>query len=128
MSECMQHPETQKQDATLRVHPEIERLCRRHGVRPVLMAALEALLRSAHHDRRLTPESMENLMVCERAEILPTGDGDVLVRLVRGERKGFLHFENDIARFGTASLAWAFIGRYREDLLPAPTEERWGNA
>jgi hypothetical protein len=106
---------------TINTDPRIKRLCDQYGTSRVIAAALEVMRRRG---RNLTAQSMENLLVCERAEFLPTHDGDVLVRLARGERKGFLHFEDDIARFSTRAKAEGFVRRYREDLV----NERGRNA
>ena len=103
-------------DISIDVHPEIKRLCDQYDVRPVLLAALEAMRQRAG-GQRLTAQSIENLLVCDQVEFLATKDGGVLVRLIRGERLGLLHFEDDIARFDTRRDAAALVRRYRADLV-----------
>lgn len=99
---------------TINADPRIKRLCDQYGTRRVIAAALEVVRRRSSN---LTAQSMENLLICERAEFLPTSDGDVLVRLSRGKRKGFLHYEEDIARFASRAEAEGFVRHFRADLV-----------
>jgi len=42
---------------------------------------------------------------------------EVVRRLSRGERKGFLHYEEDIARFASLAEAEGFVRHFRADLV-----------